>query len=396
MFSTTEIVLLSALMLFFITQLLFYWLVLAKPYYRFRRGKKSTRYASSASGFKGNEPPVSIIICIRNNVNNLKNFLSAIIEQDYPKFEVIVVNDGQSDANEEILAIMKKKYDNLYVTNIPEHTLNVSRKKLGLTLGIKAAQYDYLLFIEADSLPVTKEWIKLMTKHFLRNKSIVLGLSARNNKQGFFSKFITYDYFLSNLQEISLALFHRPYAANGRNLAYAKQHFTEHKGFSKYRILQQGEDDLFINEIADKHNTAVELSPDSLVFTELSKAEWMQLKRNKAITKRFYKRGPVALWGLESWSRAGFFLSLTVCILYGDPFLSLSDFIFPAIAVFCFFTRLFSQFFVINKIAKCLRTEKFYVTLFFFDIIQLFINIYFYTYYIGHKKENYTTNYEKR
>lgn len=395
MFTTTEIVLLSALMLFFITQLFFYWFVLAKPYYRFRRGKKSARH-SSASGFKGNEPPVSVIICIRNKFYDLKDFLPAIMEQDYPKFEVIVVNDGQSDINEETMTIMKEKYDNLYVTNIPEHTLNVSRKKLGLTLGIKAAQYDYLLFIEADSIPVSKDWIKLMTKHFLRNKSIVLGFSARDGKKGFSSKFITYDYFFSNLQEISLALFHRPYAANGRNLAYAKQYFTEHKGFSKYRILQQGEDDLFVNEIADKHNTAVELSHDSLVHTELSSAGWMQLKRNKAITKRFYKRGPVALWGLEWWSRAGFFLSLTACMLHGDPFFSLSDFIFPVVAVFCFSTRLFSQIFVINKIAKCLRTEKFYVTLLFFDIIQLFVNIYFYTYYIGHKKENYTTNYEKR
>jgi glycosyltransferase involved in cell wall biosynthesis len=395
MFSTAEIVLLSVLMLFFIIQLLFYWVVLAKPYYRFRRGKKN-RHTSSVSGIKDDEPPISIIVCIRNQFHSLKIFLPTIMEQDYPKFEVIVVNDRHSDVNEEILAIMKKKYDNLYSTNIPEHTLNISRKKLGLTLGIKAAQYDYLLFIEADSLPVTKGWIKLMAKHFLRKKSIVLGFSARNSKKGFFPKFITYDYFFSNLQEISLALFHRPYAANGRNLAYAKQYFTEHKGFSKYRILQQGEDDLFVNEIADKNNTAVELSPDSLVYTELSSVGWMQLRRDKAITKRFYKRGPVALWGIESWSRTGFFLSLIACILYGYPFRSLSDFIFPSIAVFCFFTRLFSQFFVINKIAKGLRIEKFYSTLPLFDIIQLFINTYFYTYYICHKKENYTTNYEKR
>jgi hypothetical protein len=310
------------------------------------------------------------------------------------------VTDGISDEQEESLIRLKKRYSNLYTTHVPEDTRNVSRKKLALTLGIKASKYDTLLFTEADSQIPTKNWISLMVRHFSNNKNIVLGFSAlenSENRNGLFLKFMAYDYFLSNLQMISLALLNHPYAGNGRNMAYAKKYFVEQKGFVKHRILQQGEDDLFINEIATKENTAVELSEQSITLMEINDfSDWKHHKIDRMSTKQFYKRGPVALWRLESFVRLGFWIALVTCFICGFPYLSLGDFLLTGIALICFIIRLFSLSFVINKTAGHLQLEKFYLTISLFDLFQPFMNLYFFICHLLKGKENYTYRYEKR
>jgi glycosyltransferase involved in cell wall biosynthesis len=391
MLNNIEIIVLSFLVVCLIVQLIFYWIVLAKPYYYLLSARKGKIL------FHSGQPPVSIIVCVKNNYYDVSQFLLSIMEQDYPQFEVIIVNDGNSDENEEVLMRLKSQYDNLYSTYIPEDTRNVSRKKLGLTLGIKAAKYEYLLFTEPDCHVRDNRWISFMSRHFKDKKTLILGFSAMKKEVGLFSKFREYDYFFSGLQMVSLALFKHPYSGSGRNLAYTKTHFNEQKGFVKHRILQQGEDDLFVNEIANGKNTAVEFSAQSLVIADINNYyDWKQLKIDRAVTKQFYHFGPVLLWRIESFFRIGFILSFSACLLAGYPYLELSDFLLPGIAVFCFFIRLISQLFVINNTAKGLKLNKFYFMLPFFDIIQPFLNIYFYIYRVFKGKQNYTYKYEKR
>jgi len=389
--NTFEIGLLSTLIVCFIAQLLFYWVVLAKPYYYMRSLAKEN--------FQGNykQPPVSVIIYVKKSNHDLFRFLSGILEQEYPEFEVIVVTDRISDADEETLERLKLDYTHLYSTHVPDDTRNISRKKLALTLGIKAAKYDKLLFTESDSRVRTKNWISLMARHFSNKKTIVLGFSSFKRATNLFRRYKAYDYFVSNLQMISLALFNHPYAGNGRNLAYTKTHFLEKKGFVKYRILQHGEDDLFVNEIATSENTAVELSPASVTIAEIEDFyNWKHEKIDRMVTKHFYKRGPVALWRLESYMRIGFYAALIACFFCGSPYASTEDFILPGIAFLCFVVQLSSQFFVINKTSKQLRLDKFYLTVLLYDLFQPLIDLYFYIYRIFKGKENYTYRYEKR
>jgi len=391
--NTLETGLLAALIFCFIAQLLFYWVVLAKPYYCMRSFAKKRNNLQNT----WEQPPVSVIISINKLNHDMLRVLPEILEQEYPVFEVIVITDGISDTDEEMLERMKNNYPHLYSTHVPDDTKNISRKKLALTLGIKAARYDKLLFTESDSRTRTKDWISLMARHFSDKKSIVLGFSAFKNTKGLSHKYIAYDYFVSNLQMLSFALFNYPYAGNGRNMAYSKTHFIEQKGFVKYRILQHGEDDLFINEIATGENTAVELSPASVTLTETSDLyEWRQQKIDRTITKHFYKRGPVAFWRLESYIRIGFIAALIACFIYGLPYISPTDFLLPGIALLCLVVQLTSQFIVINKTTNKLQLEKYYLTILLFDLFQPFVNLYFYIYRILKGKENYTYRYEKR
>jgi glycosyltransferase involved in cell wall biosynthesis len=389
LFSALEIVLLSVLSLCFILQLLYYWVMLAKPYYYMRA------VSQSKINFQDAQPAVSIIVCVKNQYYDLHQFLPAILEQDYPEFEVIIVNDGTTDQNEDALTLLKAQYSNLHSTYIPDDTKNISRKKLGLTLGVKAAKYDTLLFTEADSRVRSKNWISMMCRHFHDKKTLVLGFSAKKDAGAFFSGFIAYDYFFTNLQMFSMALAKYPYAGYGRNLAYAKSHFKEQKGFVKYLGLLSGEDDLFVNDIATGENTTVELSPESVVFADLNIYEWKTRKLDRAVTKRYYKQGPVAFWNLEYASRIIFLICVATCLIMCcfHPF---SHLILPAIALFLFLVRLFTQIFVINKTAEHLKLKKFYTAIPLFDLIQTFINAYFSLCGLFKKKENYTFRYEKR
>lgn len=352
-----EIILLSVLGLCFTIQMIFYWVVLAKPYYRMKAVKKGNIRFSSAF------PPVSVIIYV-NRAYDLRNFLSALLEQEYPIFEVIVINDGMNEENKNLLYRMQERYPNLYHTHIPEETRSVIRKKLGLTLGVKAAKYDCLLFTEADSHTRSADWIKLMARHFGNEKTMILGMSAKESENKFFPKFITFDYFYSNLQMLSMALFNHPYTGCSRSLICSKTYFNGQKEL--------------IRHLLDNKNvhTKVELSPESVIVTNLNGYDWAQEK---------YEAKTTALWKTESFFGSFFILSVIACLVWGSLHLQFLPYLAGA-ALFCYLTRLFSQLFVVNKTASFLELEKFHWILPIFDLSQIVMNIYLFIYRIVRKK----------
>lgn len=382
-FTTLEIVLLSGLAVFLIIQLLYYWVVIAKPY----RHNKSNK--GEKKQFSTNQLPVSVIVYVKNEYYSLKDLLPAILTQDYPEFEVIVVNDGKDDEGEMLLTRLKLEYPNLYSTDIPDDTKNISRKKLGISLGVKAARYETLLFTEADCVPKTNRWIASMARHFQDNCSIVLGLPVKEKKKGPVSSYIAYDFLFNNIQYISRALMRHPYSASGRNLAYGKDCFVKEKGFSKFHFLQQGEDDLFVNDISTSENTFVEISPESIVNARINNwHEYKEIKKNKAITKQFYKGGSTLFWSMETFSRIAFGLLFVVVLALG--ILGLNYWLIGA-AFFAFVVRLFSQIFVFDRLTKFLSIQRIRFSVPFFDFIQPIVNIKFYFYGKFRKKESYIT-----
>jgi glycosyltransferase involved in cell wall biosynthesis len=385
LFDTITIILLAVLFFFLGIQLIYYWIFLARPYYYLRKIKKNKITFSSL------QPPVSVIIYARNKALRLQAFLPSVLEQDYPEYEVIVVNDDSSGNSEEVLKRLQAQYPHLYYTYIPQGTKNLSRKKLGLTLGVKAAKHAALLFTEADSRPVSRNWITCMSRHLNDEKTVVLGFSTLEQHKALKHQYVAFDYFFLNLQMAVMALLKIPYGASGRNLLYRKEYFDSQKGYSRYRHLPAGEDDLFINEIATKENIAVELSSEGLVFAQWDEMfDWKYLKISRTATQPFYKKMPLLFWRIELWSRIFFMAAFFICLL-----INIRNIVLPLFAILAFSIRLFSQLFVINKTAACLKLEKFYFLFPFFDIMQPIVNIYFYIYRLFEKKTNYVWKYEK-
>ena len=211
--------------------------------------------------------PVSVVVCAHNEEQNLKILVPQLLDQDYPEFEVVVVNDRSSDGTLEYLTGVSLKEPRLRVINVDHVPDHVNGKKFGLTIGIKGARYETILFTDADCVPKSKNWVKSMAAGFSPGIEIVLGYSPYLKSRGFLNSFIRYETLFTAMQYLGFALLKFPYMGVGRNLGYKKSLFLSNKGFYKHLNVNGGDDDLFINQHARKDNTAVVMGADSLMFS---------------------------------------------------------------------------------------------------------------------------------
>lgn len=314
-------------------------------------------------------PPLSVIIVAKDAANELKENLPFILEQDYPEFEVIVIYDSAADDCDDVLKLLEDKYPNLYHTFIPESARYISHKKLGITMGIKASRHDWLVFTESNCRPQSKEWLKQMARNFTPCTEIVLGYSNYEKTSGWFNKKITFDTLLNSMRYLGMAISRHPYMGTGRNLAYRKSLYYKQKGFSSHLNLQRGEDDLFINETANEHNTRVETSPESLVRISLPKYKriWREEKISYMATSRLFKGTARYLIGFETCSRLLFYLITIATIIIS---ILLHQWIIAGIALLLWILRYVLQLIVFGKASKYLGERKFYALLPVFDILQ--------------------------
>jgi len=261
-------------------------------------------------------PPLSIIVAARSEEHNLIEFLPYLFEQDYPQFEVVVVNDRSWDDTKEILKAFQLKYSNLHVVNIEEGNHKSNGKKMAITLGIKGAKYEHLVLTDADCKPISKNWLLNIGKKFQNPETrLVLGYSPFRKEKGFLNSLIRFDGLWVAMQYLSFAKAGKPYMGVGRNLAYTKEDFFKVGGFRKHYNLKSGDDDLFVNEIANHKNTSVVLAEDSHVQTlpKTSWAHWIVQKKRHFTTAPFYKFKH-RFW-LSLWPLSLFFFYVSIILL---------------------------------------------------------------------------------
>ena len=214
------------------------------------------------------ENPVSIIICARNELENLQKNLVPILSQDHKDFEVIVVNDCSNDGSNWFLRDLSMEYDRLKVVTINDHPRFKHGKKFAITLGIKASKNENMIFTDADCSPASNQWLKKMQSNLKGNTEIVLGYSPYARKRGLLNRFIRFETFYTALNYFSFALSGIPYMGVGRNMGYKKSLFFKGKGFASHMHILSGDDDLFVNQNATSLNTRIEIHSESHVWSE--------------------------------------------------------------------------------------------------------------------------------
>lgn len=320
-------------------------------------------------------PPLSVIIVAKDAANELKENLPFILEQDYPEFEVIVIYDSTADDCDDVLKLLEDKYPNLYHTFIPDSARYISHKKLGITMGIKASRrHDWLVFTESNCHPQSKRWLRQMARNFTPSTEIVLGYSNYEKTSGWFNKKITFDTLLNSMRYLGMAISGHPYMGTGRNMAYRKSLYYKQKGFSSHLNLQRGEDDLFINETANEHNTRVETDPESLIRISIPKYKriWREEKISYMATSRLFKGTARYLMGFETCSRLLFYITTVATITISTI---LHQWIIAGIALLLWTLRYVLQLVVFRKASTYLGERKFYGLLPVFDILQPIWNL---------------------
>ena len=367
-FSNTELIIFGILLLAFIYQIYFYSRYL-NGVLRLKRKIKNNKVS-----FSTEQPPVSVIICAKDESENLKKFLPFVLQQAYPNYEVIVINDGSTDQTKDLLTELCKDYPNLRTTFVPIGANNLSTKKLGLTLGIKAAQNEWLLFIDADCMPEDRYWIARLARNFNKNTEFVLGYGSYFQKEGFVNRLITYDTLFVGLQYLGMAYAGKPYMGVGRNMAYRKETFFKNKGFASTLNLQSGDDDLMVNKAANKSNTKIEIAQDSITCSEPNttyKSWFYQKERHLSVSSYYTAKSKFRL-ALEPLSRGFFYASFLLALVFGNPITMISTGVL-------FFIRLLVQILIINRSSKHFGERNYFLTLMLFDIFLPLVSLYILT-----------------
>jgi len=235
-----------------------------------------------------NYPPLSVIICARNEEDHLFKHLPEVLNQNYPQFEVIVVNDQSIDDTKHIIQAYQKNHNNLKYIEIKKNKHSKFGKKMPLTIGIKGAKYEHLVLIDADCFPASKNWLKQIVSNYTAEKEIVIGYGPYTKEKGFLNRLIRFDTTMIGITYLSFAKNKIPYMAVGRNMSYLKSKFFEVDGFKKHYHIQSGDDDLFMKDAANRKNVSIEIHPDSFVYS-LPKTNWKSWINQK---KRHYSTAP--------------------------------------------------------------------------------------------------------
>ena len=372
--------LLGILLVLFIAQLYWYSRYLAAPA-RKLRGKGERLEVKGER-----EPGVSVVLAAHNERENLANYLQALLTQDWPEYEVIVVDDGSEDDTRQVVESYMVQDPRLHMTFVPYGARVGSTKKLALTLAAKAAKYDYLLLTDADCVPESNQWIRRMMGGFMgntdrcadrvqntdRNTSIVLGFSPYFEDKGHVNRLVRYDTLFNGLHYLGAALCGHPYMGVGRNLAYRKSLFFESGGFTHLMNNKAGDDDLFVNHVATKENTAVVLNRESYIWSLPKKTmkEWWQQKRRHISVSPQYKSSTKARLAFEPMTRGLWYLAIIVTVVgYGISLIGLA-------AMGLFLLRWIIQTAIINTSARRMWLRPFTMfSVLWFDIALPLVNL---------------------
>lgn len=335
-------------------QLFYYWFFFSRL--AFYRAKTKTVTQTH---------PVSIIICARDESRNLLKNLPGILAQEYPyTHELVVVNDNSYDDSKYILEQFQKEFKHMNIIGLTEKAKFVQGKKFPLSVGIKASKYEVLLLTDADCIPASELWMEKMQQAFNDEVQIVLGYGAYKKRKGLLNKLIRFETVHTALQYMSYALAGKAYMGVGRNLAYRKELFYKHKGFSAHNKIPGGDDDLFVNTAATKRNTAIVTDPETFTYSTPKKTwgEWFRQKTRHYSTGRFYKPGHKFMLGLYAFTHLLVYPLAAVAAIFYDWRLA------AGVWGLRFLTLLFIWFRVLNK----LKEKDLKPWVLFFDIWMMF------------------------
>ena len=285
-------------------------------------------------------PSISIIIAARNEADQLRSLIPALVSQQYPDFEIVIGLDRCEDESVEYLEIYPET--SLRWIDIQQVPAGWNAKKHALNTAIESSKGQWLVFTDADCVPDSKEWLRSLAREMTTQTNVVLGVSPYPAKRSFLSHFIQFEGFMTYFLYTGFTRLKRPYMGVGRNMAVRKSYFLELHGYEDIKQIQGGDDDLFIQK-ADKRGIALALGKNSLVNT-MPSASMTAYKKQKI---RHLSVGSYYSWLDSTLLSTYHFIHLTLIVLtilnFGNTFL------LPTI-LFYLFIKFVSYRFVASKI----------------------------------------------
>lgn len=235
--------------------------------------------------------PVSLMVCAKNEAENLKKNIPFWQAQTYSNFEIVLINDASTDDTLEAMETFASQDPRITVVDVVNNEAFWGNKKYALTLGIKKAKNLRMIFTDADCAPASQEWLSEMASCFSEEKQLILGYGAYEKRRGLLNALIRFETLMTALQYFSYAKAGIPYMGVGRNMGYTSRLYYENNGFMSHIQVRSGDDDLFVNQVATGRNTAVCTSKNSFTYSvpKPDLKSWIQQKRRHITTSKLYR-----------------------------------------------------------------------------------------------------------
>ena len=308
-------------------------------------------------------PAVSVVLTARNDATWLRENLVYLLEQDYPNFEVVVVDYLSQDDTPYVLKLLKDYYPHLKIVPFKEDVNLFQGKKYPLSIGIKSAKNDILMLADPDCTPKNLHWLRGMVKGYSFDKDakhsdsktnsnqaikIVLGYCGVKRTKTLLGTLQQYDALYYGASYLGSALLGHPYTGSGRNLSYRRSFFFKRGAFISHYDVADGSDDLFVYQNADSHNTAICIDSDACLTAEPKKsfALWHDDRRHRVATRNRHSLGSRLHEDLPYLANLLFYAACVLLVLRGTlpwPVVALVAILKWAWQIVCF-SRLTKRF----------------------------------------------------
>lgn len=291
-------------------------------------------------------PFLSVLICAKNEAENLIQFLPKIAQQRYPNFEIVVVNDGSTDDTLKVLFDLQKELGDVlrvYDFDLPKTSAG---KKQVLEFAIEKARSEFLVMTDADCHPNSNFWLVGMANGFANGNELVLGAGWYEKKQGWLNHLIQVDALFVAINYLSFAMAGFPYMSVGRNVAYTKRLFTSVGGFKSHYEVSSGDDDLFINSLPrdTKIGYAIEYNTATISKAKVSFLSFLNQKARHVSAGMKYNKLNLLLLGLYYGSTTAWYIVLPIVCYYSCDLLLLSTMIvLKKLVMYAFVRGIFSK-----------------------------------------------------
>ena len=353
-----------------IIQLLYHWGVFSKvAFYKNKRQPKTD----------GELEPVSIVLCARDAYEYLVELVPVLLGQDYPDFEVVIVNDCSDDETEEYLKDLERREPRIKPVQLKQHLNFFNGKKFPLSMGIKSAQNDLLVLTDCNCMPTNNQWLRSVVNCYGKKTEVVIGYSPYVRKKGLLNYLMRFDAMQNALLYLSAALQGHPYMGIGKNLSYRKELFYRNKGFTSHYTTSVGDDDLFVSQVATKKNTEVLIDPDNAILTTPTGnfRKWARQKSSRYSTVPQYSGGARLLLSLFYISQFLFYTSFIALIaLCTMPAFAITggEMFYIPVLVFFFLLRFGTQLIIYHKASKRLGEKGLLPGLIAYDFLFAFLS----------------------
>lgn len=215
---------------------------------------------ASDDGQPAGPPPVTILIPVHDNAAELERHLPLWLSQDYPDYRVIVVGEQGDADTEDVLKRFKHTHERLYYTLIPESSRYMSRPKLQITLGVKAARTEWVLLMAPTVSPTSDHWLEGMAKAYRDDTEFVMGCTGFPKSMSAYKRF---EHFRTACYNLRRAQRSKPFATNMPCVSFRKSRFMQGCAFQGNAQFVRSEFSFLTNKYAPRGATRVAMAPQA-------------------------------------------------------------------------------------------------------------------------------------